>query len=128
LDAGIENSTNQSSNSEHHSNMPDIVSNSPLNKQKEEILTDSIYQNFESQNSTDEIYSKITKKQPPIETTIAHEKSPISIPLLPPVNINQKPTIANKKSPISTPRSPVNDMQESTPKSVKDLVKRFNQK
>jgi hypothetical protein len=44
------------------------------------------------------------------------------------VNINQKPTIANKKSPISTPRSPVNDMQESTPKSVKDLVKRFNQK
>ncbi|CAF2396903.1 unnamed protein product [Rotaria sp. Silwood2] len=101
LDTIINNINYESFNSDH--------SDSSINKQqqqeKEKLSTDVIYQNFESQGSSDVIYSEVIKNQQTIETTNTHKESSIS---------------------ISVP--PMNDNQESTPKSVKDIVKKFNQR
>ncbi|CAF3366957.1 unnamed protein product [Rotaria sp. Silwood1] len=100
LDETIDNIYDESLN-------PDL-SNSSTNKQQQEtekLSTDIIYQNFESQISADAIYSKEIKTQPRIETKSTHKESSIPMPLI-----------------------PMNDNQESTSKSVKDLVKKFNQR
>jgi hypothetical protein len=108
--------------------MADIVSNSSFNKQqeKEKILTENIYQNLESEDSTEVAYAKVLKQRP-IETTIAQKKSPVPPPI-PPVKVKQESTTAQKISPMSNPHPTVNDKQDPGSKSVKDLVKRFNHK
>ena len=122
-----ENSNNQSYNSQH-SKTPDIVSNSSFNKQqeKEKILTENIYQNLESQDSTEVVYAKVLK-QKPTESTIDQRKSPVPPPS-PPVKVKQASTNAQKNSSMSNPHPTVNDKQDPASKSVKDLVKRFNHK
>ncbi|CAF1218086.1 unnamed protein product [Rotaria sordida] len=97
LDATIDNINYQSFNSDY--------SNSSINEQqqeKEKLSIDTIYQNLESQISTDVIYSKVIKNQ---QTIITHKEPPISIPV-----------------------SPMNGNQDSTLKSVKNLIQIFNQR